>query len=48
LIEHGINPPEATAFIDQLKDHEIYRGPLPVHLEDAIQLTKELITESGS
>jgi energy-coupling factor transport system ATP-binding protein len=48
LIEHGINPPEATAFIDQLKNHEIYRGPLPVHLEDAVQLTKELIADKGS
>ena len=47
LIEHGINPPEATAFIDQLKDHQIYRGPLPVHLEDAVQLTKELITDAN-
>jgi energy-coupling factor transport system ATP-binding protein len=46
LIEHGINPPEATAFIDQLKDRQIYRGPLPVHLEDAVQLTKELITDA--
>ncbi len=48
LIEHGINPPEATAFIDQLKNHEIYSGPLPVHLEDAVQLTKELIADKGS
>jgi energy-coupling factor transport system ATP-binding protein len=46
LIEHGINPPEATAFIDQLKDRQIYRGPLPVRLEDAVQLTKELITDA--
>jgi energy-coupling factor transport system ATP-binding protein len=48
LIEHGINPPEATAFIDQLKDHKIYRGPLPVHLEDAVQLTKDLITNTNN
>jgi energy-coupling factor transport system ATP-binding protein len=46
LIEHGINPPEATAFIDQLKDRQIYHGPLPVRLEDAVQLTKELITDA--
>jgi energy-coupling factor transport system ATP-binding protein len=48
LIGHGISPPEATAFIDQLKNHEIYHGPLPVSLEDAVHLTEELITDAGS
>jgi energy-coupling factor transport system ATP-binding protein len=43
LVEHGINPPEATAFIDQLKNRGIYHGPLPVDLEGAVQLTEELI-----
>jgi energy-coupling factor transport system ATP-binding protein len=48
LIEHGINPPEATAFIDQLKNREMYSGPLPVDLEDAIQLTEALINDTSN
>lgn len=48
LIEHGINPPQATAFIDQLKHRDSYRGPLPVSLDDAIHLAQELITGKGN
>lgn len=47
LIEHGINPPQATAFMDQLKHRDSYNGPLPVNLDDVVNLTQELITDKG-
>lgn len=36
LIEHGIQPPQATAFIDRVKAIGDYAGPLPVSLEQAV------------
>lgn len=43
LYEHGINPPQATAFLDQLKKHNSYDRALPVNLEDAIRETESLL-----
>ena len=43
LLEHGINPPEATAFIDQLKQNGRYKGPLPSDLEGAVRISKQLL-----
>lgn len=43
LYEHGINAPQATAFLDQLKKQRLYAGALPVDLEDAVQATTALL-----
>ena len=43
LFEHGINPPQATAFLDQLKKNRSYNGALPINLEDAIRATESLL-----
>lgn len=43
LYEHGIEPPQATAFLDQLKSRRYYTGALPVSLEEAIKATKALL-----
>ena len=39
LLEHGIIPPQSTAFIDQLKKANLYQGVLPVALEDAVAIS---------
>jgi energy-coupling factor transport system ATP-binding protein len=43
LYEHGINAPQATAFIDQLKNQGIYMGALPVDLESSVQAATHLL-----
>ena len=43
LYEHGINAPQATAFLDQLKSQDIYTGALPVDLDGAVQVTTSLL-----
>jgi energy-coupling factor transport system ATP-binding protein len=43
LYEHGINPPMATAFLDELKRNQLYDGALPVSLDDAVQATGSLL-----
>lgn len=43
LIEHGIVPPQATAFIDRLKQANLYNGVLPVALESAVEITSQLL-----
>jgi energy-coupling factor transporter ATP-binding protein EcfA2 len=48
LYEHGINPPQATAFIDSLKRRGLYKGPLPVTLEGAVQITQALLSSNGN
>ena len=47
LYEHGINPPQATAFLDQLKKKQAYNGALPVNLQDAIRETERLLKPAG-
>jgi len=48
LYDHGINAPEATAFLDRLKTLDYYQGPLPANLEDAVRITKSLLEQNGS
>ena len=43
LYEHGINAPQATAFLDHLKNQGIYTGALPVDLEGSVQATAPLL-----
>lgn len=43
LIEHGIQPPQATAFIDSLRASGDYRGNLPVSLEQAIPTFENIL-----
>jgi energy-coupling factor transporter ATP-binding protein EcfA2 len=43
LYEHGIEPPQATAFIDQLKRQNLYSGNLPITFEDAVHVTESLL-----
>ncbi len=48
LYEQGINPPMATAFLDQLKRNKLYDGQLPVSLDDAIRAAESLlVTQNG-
>ena len=47
LIEHGINPPQATMFMDRLKNEGIYDGALPVDIEGAVQATETIFVENG-
>lgn len=47
LDEHGINAPQATAFVDQLKSLGEYDGLLPVNLEHAVQVTEKLLDNHG-
>lgn len=48
LYEHGINVPQATAFIDQLKRQSYYTGLLPVKLDEAVVATESLLKSKGS
>jgi ABC-type multidrug transport system ATPase subunit len=48
LFEHGINPPQATAFLDRLKADGIYAGPLTVDLDEAAQISAALLQNDGS
>ena len=43
LYEHGINAPQATAFLDQLKNQGLYIGALPVDLESSVQAATFLL-----
>lgn len=43
LIEHGIVPPQSTAFVDRLKQANWYQGMLPVALEDAVQISERVL-----
>jgi len=43
LYEHGINAPQATAFLDQLKSENLYSGALPVDLDSAVQTAASLL-----
>jgi energy-coupling factor transport system ATP-binding protein len=43
LIEHGIQPPQATMFVDRLKRDAYYNGHLPVSLDDAVQVTENVL-----
>lgn len=43
LYEHGINAPQAAAFLDYLKSKDLYTGTLPVDLEGAVQITESLL-----
>jgi energy-coupling factor transport system ATP-binding protein len=44
LIEHGIQPPQATMFLDLLRREGLYRGPLKTKLEDDIAALDALLT----
>jgi energy-coupling factor transport system ATP-binding protein len=48
LIEHGINPPQATMFMDRLKNEGQYNGSLPVNIEVAVQETDTLLAKNGN
>ncbi len=43
LIEPGIQPPQATMFVDRLKSDGYYNGRLPVSLDDAVQTTEKVL-----
>lgn len=47
LYEHGINAPQATAFIDALKQQKLYDGPLPIGLDEAVTVTRSLLKSDG-
>jgi energy-coupling factor transport system ATP-binding protein len=47
LYEHGISPPMATAFLDELKRNQLYEGALPVGLDDAVRTTGSLLEPSS-
>ncbi len=44
LIDHGILPPQATAFVDRLKKDGLYTGPLPVDYEGGVDATRTVIS----
>jgi energy-coupling factor transporter ATP-binding protein EcfA2 len=46
LYEQGINPPMATAFMDELKKNKLYEGRLPINLGDAIASTETLLSSN--
>jgi len=48
LIEHGIKPPQVTSFIEKKKKENIYDGPLPVDIEDAVQDIVPLLNQKES
>jgi ABC-type dipeptide/oligopeptide/nickel transport system ATPase subunit len=43
LLEHGVVPPQATAFVDRLKQQGLYQGALPVSIEDAAQISRGIM-----
>ena len=43
LYDHGINAPQATAFLDQLKNQNLYTGVLPVDLDSAVEGAAHLL-----
>ena len=45
LYEHGINAPQATAFLDQLKSQNLYAGALPVDLDGVIHAATALLDQ---
>jgi energy-coupling factor transport system ATP-binding protein len=48
LYEHGINAPQATAFLDQLKSQNLYAGALPTDLKDVVQAATSLLNSKES
>lgn len=48
LYEHGISVPQASAFVDQLGRENLYAGPLPVDLENAVHITESLLKSNGN
>ena len=48
LYQHGINPPQATAFLDELKMNHMYNGPLTVDLGDASRITEALLKNKNT
>lgn len=48
LYEHGISVPQASAFVDQLGRENLYAGPLPVNLENAVHITESLLKSNGN
>jgi energy-coupling factor transporter ATP-binding protein EcfA2 len=48
LYEHGINAPQATAFLDQLKRQNIYAGALPIEISGAVQAVTPLLNSEES
>lgn len=48
LYEHGINAPQATAFLDQLKSQNLYTGALPIALGEAVQTVTSLLNSEES
>lgn len=45
LIEHGILPPQATAFVDRLKLDGLYDGVLPVDYEGGVKATRSVLDQ---
>ena len=45
LVEHGINPPQATMFMDKLKEENIFTGALPVVTEVATKDIEKLLSK---
>jgi energy-coupling factor transport system ATP-binding protein len=48
LIEHGIVPPQATAFVDRLKRSGQYAGALPVALPTAVDIANQILQPRSS
>lgn len=48
LVEHGILPPQATAFVDRLRADGLYQGILPVDLENSLQATRSILSKHGA
>ncbi|MDA1373000.1 MAG: ATP-binding cassette domain-containing protein [Proteobacteria bacterium] len=43
LVDHGILPPQATAFVDRLKQDGFYDGVLPVDYEGGVKATRQVL-----
>lgn len=48
LTEHGIRPPQATAFVDSLKTNGLYEGPLPADYETAVTITRSVLQRDAA
>ncbi len=48
LIDHGILPPQATAFIDRVKQDGLYDGPLPVDYEGGVKVTRAILQQHAA
>jgi energy-coupling factor transporter ATP-binding protein EcfA2 len=47
LVEHGIHPPQATAFLDRLRREGRFQGPLSPRLEDDVAALDDLLSRTG-